>query len=181
MEFERRTARMWVRPLAPADREEWVRASVLSEPLVGPWSPARPADFTWDAQFDRMIEQNAGGHSLRLVGFLPDRRLAGWFNLSGITRGPFQNAYAGWSVSAEVAGLGYATEGVRALLDIAFTAGPTGLGLHRVQAGVIPRNVRSVRVAEKCGFRLEGRAVRYLEIAGVYEDHLLYARLAEER
>ena len=53
-------------------------------------------------------------------------------------------------------------------------------GLHRVQPAIIPRNVRSVRVAEKVGFRLEGRALRYLKINGVWEDHDVYALTVED-
>ena len=39
----------------------------------------------------------------------------------------------------------------------------------------MPRNVRSQRVVEKCGFRHEGVALRYLRINGVWEDHDIYA------
>jgi ribosomal-protein-alanine N-acetyltransferase len=35
-------------------------------------------------------------------------------------------------------------------------------------------------VAEKAGFRLEGRALRYLNIAGRWEDHDVYALTEEE-
>ena len=91
-------------------------------------------------------------------------------------RGPFQNAYAGWSVSAAAEGTGCATEGVRALLSLAFGE----LGLQRVQANILPRNYRSLRLAERVGMRREGLALRYLEIDGVREDHVMYARLAQE-
>jgi len=53
-------------------------------------------------------------------------------------------------------------------------------GLHRVQAGVMPRNVRSIRVIEKLGMRFEGLAERYLLINGVWEDHQLYAVTVDE-
>jgi len=36
-----------------------------------------------------------------------------------------------------------------------------------------------VRVVEKVGFRLEGRALRYLRINGVWEDHDVYALTIE--
>ena len=73
-------------------------------------------------------------------------------------------------------GRGYATEAVRQAVDAAF--GP--LELHRVQAAVMPRNVGSIRVLEKAGFREEGFARRYLRIAGNWEDHKLYAVTREE-
>jgi ribosomal-protein-alanine N-acetyltransferase len=45
---------------------------------------------------------------------------------------------------------------------------------------VLPRNARSLRVAEKCGFRREGLALRYLHIAGVWEDHVMFAKVSDE-
>ena len=54
------------------------------------------------------------------------------------------------------------------------------LHLHRVQIAIIPRNTNSRRVMEKLGLRDEGIAVRYLEINGVWEDHVRYAITAEE-
>ncbi len=169
--------RLRLRALDEADRDEFIRVMALSEPLHAPWSPLRPPGDTWNALFERVLSLHRSGHHWKGVGVLPDGRFGGFFNLNEIARGPFQNAYAGWSVNAEVAGQGIATLGVTALLGVAFCE----LGLHRVQANIIPRNVRSVRVAEKCGFRLEGLGLRYVRIAGVWEDHLLFARTVEEQ
>jgi ribosomal-protein-alanine N-acetyltransferase len=44
----------------------------------------------------------------------------------------------------------------------------------------MPRNAASRRVLEKVGYRGEGMAQRYLCIAGVWEDHLVFALTAEE-
>ena len=49
------------------------------------------------------------------------------------------------------------------------------LHLHRVQIAIIPRNTASRRVVEKLDIREEGIALRYLEINGVWEDHVRYA------
>jgi ribosomal-protein-alanine N-acetyltransferase len=62
---------------------------------------------------------------------------------------------------------------VRALVPAAFEL----LRLHRVEAACIPTNVASIRLLEKCGFRREGYARSYLCINGIWQDHLLYARL----
>ena len=35
-------------------------------------------------------------------------------------------------------------------------------------------------MAEKAGFRLEGRALRYLKINGTWEDHDVYALTTED-
>lgn len=182
-----RTQRMVLRPLAQTDRAAFVRVYELSREHLAPWSPA-PEDSGLfaglDAFFDRSLRRTADSHAsgsaARLVGVLPDGRIAGQFNLNNIVRGVGQMADAGWLVSAEVAGQGFATEGVSALLDLAFAPPPRGLGLHRVQAGIIPSNARSIRVAEKCGLRREGLALRYIKIAGRWQDHLLFAKTADE-
>ncbi len=54
------------------------------------------------------------------------------------------------------------------------------LDLHRIQVSIVPRNAPSRRVVEKLEMRCEGLAERYLEIDGVWEDHLRYAMTVEE-
>ena len=49
-----------------------------------------------------------------------------------------------------------------------------------MQAAIVPRNAASRRVAEKLKLRDEGTAERYLEINGVWEDHIRFAMTAEE-
>lgn len=66
--------------------------------------------------------------------------------------------------------------GVAAITKFAFD----DLNLHRLEICIIPRNSNSKRIAEKLGLRLEGLAERFLEINGVWEDHLRYAITAEE-
>ncbi|TVR22997.1 MAG: N-acetyltransferase, partial [Ilumatobacter sp.] len=54
------------------------------------------------------------------------------------------------------------------------------LHLHRLEICIVPRNTNSRRVMEKLDYRCEGLAERFLEIAGVWEDHLRYAITVEE-
>ena len=42
-------------------------------------------------------------------------------------------------------------------------------------ANHLPRNERSARLLARLGFEREGYARRYLQIAGVWEDHVLTA------
>ena len=180
-----RTSRLILRVAREEDRTEFLRVHALSAEFFRPGGPARPRGVALEARFARerpaATVGAARGTQLRLVGLLPSGRLVGFFSLTEIVRGVFQNAYAAWAVSADAAGQGFATEGVRALLALAFA--PTargGLGLHRVQANVIPENGPSVRLAERVGFRREGLAQRYLQIAGAWRDHLMFATTAEE-
>ena len=54
------------------------------------------------------------------------------------------------------------------------------LHLHRIEAAIVPRNSASRRVAHKLGLRDEGVAERFLQIRGVWEDHVRYAITSEE-
>lgn len=182
--IEVRTPRMVLRQLRESDRAEFIRVHDLSRDHFAPWSPPMPPGQTLDELFTQQLERTlsaeAAGTGFRRVGVLSDGSIAGVFNLDQIFRGPFLNCYAGWKVSVDQCGRGLATEGVLGLLDAAFTPEPAGLGLHRVQANVIPSNGPSLRVAEKCGFRREGLAKRYLNIAGQWQDHVMFAKVAEE-
>jgi ribosomal-protein-alanine N-acetyltransferase len=101
---------------------------------------------------------------------------AGEINLSAIQRGPFQSAYIGYWIDEAHAGQGYTPEALVVLARFAFD----DLRLHRVQIAIIPRNTASRRVVEKLKVRDEGTAERYLEINGVWEDHVRYAITSEE-
>lgn len=180
MPTELRTPRLLVRSLREDDRDEFVRVHVVSEELFRAWSPAyggSPGDL-FEIEMTKVREGAANGRYHRMVGVMDDGRIAGFFNLGEVARGFFQSAYAGWSVNAEVARQGYGTEGVEALLDLAFAA--DGLALHRVQANVIPDNEPSLRLAARVGFRREGLAERYLAIAGEWRDHVMFAKTVEE-
>jgi len=109
-------------------------------------------------------------------GIFVEGRFAGEINLSSIQRGPFQSAYVGYWIDEAVAGQGYTPEALVVLARFAFD----DLRLHRIQVSIIPRNTASRRVVEKLKIRDEGVAERYLEINGVWEDHVRYAITSEE-
>jgi len=109
-------------------------------------------------------------------GVFVDGNFGGEVNLSSVQRGPFQSAYVGYWIDEKHAGNGYMPEALVVLARFAFDE----LRLHRIQISIIPRNSASRRVVEKLGIRDEGVAARYLEINGVWEDHIRYAITAEE-
>jgi ribosomal-protein-alanine N-acetyltransferase len=109
-------------------------------------------------------------------GIFVSDTFAGEINLSIVQRGPFQSSYVGYWIDEAHAGNGYTPEALVCVCRAAFE----DLNLHRVQISIIPRNTASRRVVEKLDIRDEGVAVRYLEINGVWEDHIRYAITAEE-
>ena len=180
---ELRGRRVLLRPIVAADFEAWRevrrrnRGWLLRwEPKPAPGQPddtdSRPAFAARCGAREREWQLGTGyGFGIFVSG-----RLAGELNLSGVQRGPFQNAYVGYWIDEARAGNGYVPEALVVAARFAFES----IGLHRLQVAVIPRNSPSRRVAEKLGLRNEGVAVRYLAINGVWEDHVRYAITTEE-
>jgi ribosomal-protein-alanine N-acetyltransferase len=179
-----RTHRMLIRPLQRDDRAEWVRVMALSEALHAPTSPSLDPEEGWDERFDYTMGLadmgRMDGSRLTCVGILADGRIAAFVNLFDIQYGVVECGLASWAVNAEVERQGHCREAVSGLLDLGFGAVPNGLGLHRIQANIMPRNRRSREIAETLSLRCEGLSRKMLRIAGTWEDHLNYAITAEE-
>lgn len=105
-----------------------------------------------------------------------DDQVIGRIRVGGVMRGAFQSAYVGYWMAEQHQGRGLMTEAVRAITRYCFET----IGLHRLQAAIMPNNPASMRVIEKARYRREGIAQRYLQIAGRWEDHVLFAITAEE-
>jgi ribosomal-protein-alanine N-acetyltransferase len=175
--------RVVLRPLVVGDFEDWREVRQRSRSWLVKWEP-RPLPGQPDATEDRRVfaarcgarereRQLGSGYGF---GIFVGGRFSGEINLSSVQRGPYQNAYVGYWIDEAMAGHSYTPEAFVVVCRFAFEE----LALHRLQASIIPRNVASRRVAEKLGLRDEGVAVRYLEINGVWEDHVRYAITSEE-
>ncbi|HSR98385.1 MAG TPA: GNAT family N-acetyltransferase [Kofleriaceae bacterium] len=83
----------------------------------------------------------------------------------------------GYWVRRTQEGQGYVSEAVRALSRFALG----GLGAQRVEIHCSHRNVRSQRVAERCGYVLEGRLRNRLrEPDGELRDTLIYSLIPDD-
>ena len=83
-----------------------------------------------------------------------------------------------WELSYQLyddrfAGRGYVTEAVQLMVDYLFGAKKP----HRIQLVIVPGNAASRRIAEKCGFSLEGTARGAFFNEGRNQDVLIYSLL----
>jgi ribosomal-protein-alanine N-acetyltransferase len=164
--------RLRLEPPTHADRREFIDLVELSYDLHRPWT-FPPADA---AGYRRLLERNERDDFQLLLVRRGDEAIVGMFELSGIVRGFFQNAYLGYWVGAPYARQGYMTEGMRLLFRYAFGH----LKLHRLEANIQPDNRASIALARRTGFRREGFSPRYLKIGGRWRDHERWAILAED-
>jgi [ribosomal protein S5]-alanine N-acetyltransferase len=170
-----------IRPLVPADAEEYLALLVRNRAFLQPYEPVRPPEYwTLAGQQDQLevgaAEWDLGtGYAFGIID-RSDGALVGRVALANVVRKAWQNATLGYWLDAERNGRGLTTDAARLAVGFAFV----DASLHRVQAGVMPRNARSVRVLEKIGMRYEGLALRYLLINGTWEDHRMYGITADE-
>ena len=172
--------KVYVRLLEPADEAALIELRTRNKEFLRPWEPVRdaghPPEGVRQVQLRRAVSDAVRDRAYALGIFTPDDVLIGTVTLSNVVRGAWQNATLGYFVDEHHNGRGFATEAIGLAAELAFTE----LGLHRVQAAVMPRNPGSLRALEKAGFRHEGESLRYLQIAGVWEDHLVLALTAED-
>jgi ribosomal-protein-alanine N-acetyltransferase len=165
----------------PADYAEWAALREASRAFLVPWEPSWPADDLTRAAFRRRLRRYAEDQRADLAYpfFLfrqQDNALVGGLTLGNVRRGVAQSGSLGYWIGAPFARQGYMTAASRALAGFAFAT----LRLHRIEAACIPTNAASIRLLENTGFVREGYARQYLCINGVWQDHLLFARIRDD-
>ncbi len=159
------------------DAEELTGLLQQNRQFMAPWDPLREDSyFTVAKQKDlaeAALEAYATGNRVPLVILNLEGELAGCLNINGIVRGALESAALGYWVGDRHNGNGLATAAVAEAVEIATTE----LGLHRLQAETLSHNVRSRRVLEKNDFVQYGLAPQYLNIAGRWQDHVMFQRL----
>lgn len=171
-----------LRAPAVADYSSWAELRALSRSHLTPWEPAWARDDLSRPMYRRRLRAYAKdvrddlGYSFFICDAATDA-LVGGITLSNVRRGSAQTASLGYWVGKPYADQGRMKEAVKTLLPFAFRT----LRLNRLEAACMPSNTASIRVLEHSGFAHEGLARSYLKINGRWEDHLLFAALAENR
>jgi ribosomal-protein-alanine N-acetyltransferase len=164
-----------------ADFMPWSRVRGDSRAFLSPWEPVWASDELTRGAFRRRLKRYAREtrHDTAYAFFVfreEDDALLGGCTLSNVRRGVTQCCALGYWVGERFARQGYMHSAVRALIPFIFRT----LGLHRIEAACLPSNGPSRSLLAKTGFREEGLAKRYLMINGEWQDHVLFALLADE-
>ncbi|MGI8702639.1 MAG: GNAT family N-acetyltransferase [Nocardioidaceae bacterium] len=161
---------------------------------AGRWAQLRRANLAWLAEWEASQPPQAGGVSasyrsmtrdLRRQGkegkALPfaltyDEEMIGQVTVTGITWGSARWAQVGYWIDKRHAGKGIMPIAVALACDHCLGT----MGLHRIEIAIRPENTASLRVVEKLGFGLIGRAPKFLHINGQWRDHLIFAVTTED-
>ena len=160
------------------DAAALARLLVQDRDFLAPYEPLRPQTYATPegqrSDITTALRAHGQGTNLPHVIVDDDGRVIGRITLNGIVRGALQSCSTGYWVARAAGGRGAASAAVRRMTGLAFGE----LGLHRVQAETLVDNVRSQRVLQRNGFTRYGLAPQYLEIAGRWQDFVMYQLLS---
>lgn len=168
-----------LRPPLNQDYPAWAELRAMSREHLVPWEPIWPRDDLTRSAYRRRLRHYARearddhGYAFFVVETVSGR-LVGGITLSNVRRGVTQSATLGYWMGAPFARRGMMSDAVECITPFVFQE----LRLHRLEAATQPQNIPSARVLEKNNFQREGYARSYLKINGVWQDHVLYGRLA---
>ncbi len=176
------TKRLELRLPRKADYIPWVTTRRAGVDFLQPWEPIRGRDYEAKGSFyARMGWAHRAARQKSAFPFMiiqrEDARLMGALTLDNVRFGPAKTGTVGYWIGPDFARYGYMSEALAAVVGFAFEE----LNLSRIEAACLPENEASRGVLEKCGFKYEGVAQSYLQIAGRWRTHVLYARLREDR
>ena len=163
-----------------SDFPEWAALRDQSRDFLKQWEPIWPVDDLTRGAFRRRLKRYAEDQrSDQAYSFFifrkADNVLVGGITLANVRRGVAQAGSIGYWIGEPFAREGMMTDALATLIPFSFAT----LRLHRLEAACIPTNTASIRLLEKSGFEREGYARQYLCINGIWQDHLLYARIKD--
>ena len=176
------TDRLTRRPPLHSDFRPWTALRRESRDFLVPWEPEWAEDHLTRKAFTNRVywasRSIANGSALPLFMLRrTDDVMVGAITLDNIRRGPAQAGTLGYWIGAAYARQGYMQEAIRAVVHHAFSR----LDLSRIEAACLPENKASRGLLEASGFKYEGVAQSYLQIAGRWRTHVLYAALRSDR
>ncbi|HEY5237587.1 MAG TPA: GNAT family protein [Rhizomicrobium sp.] len=176
-----RTNGLYLRYPRAGDFAAWAQLRGESRAFLAPFEPSWATDELTRGAFRRRLKRYQKETRLDsayafFVFRESDDALMGGCTLSNVRRGVTQCCALGYWIGERFARQGIMHDAIRGLIPFIFST----LGLHRIEAACLASNDASKNLLVKLGFRQEGLARRYLLINGEWQDHILFALLAED-
>ncbi len=102
-----------------------------------------------------------------------EKNIIGTVSIASVMGGSVRSCYLSYKLDKDYQGKGYMNEAIKEIIRFAFA----DLKLYRIEAAVMPKNLKSLAVLKKLNFEEEGYSKEFLEINGIREDHLRFALL----
>ncbi len=175
------TERLILKPAEVGFADMLLAYHIRNKDFLQPWTPKRKEEFFTLSHQKNLLSNRVGlmnfGLELRLYVFKKgeEQKIIGDIGFSNIVKGAFQSCFLGYALDKDNINQGIMEEALKAVIPYFFET----FQLHRIEANVLPRNGASIRLLEKLGFEYEGKAKKYFQINGIWEDHLHYALLNE--
>lgn len=99
--------------------------------------------------------------------------VVGWVALCPVSR---RKCYAGVAEVSIYVASAVQGQGVGRLLLEELVSASESSGIWTLQAVIFPQNLQSIRLHERCGFRIVGRRERIAQRNGIWQDTLLLER-----
>lgn len=173
---------IYVRPANAEDYMEWAHLREKNMMRLKPFEPKWMKDALTPEFFERRLKRQAKDwQNDKAYCFLifekESNLMVGGVNLNNVIRGAAQNASLGYWIDEAHEGKGYMREAVRGVTEYAFDV----LKLRRVNAACLPHNERSKNLLLSLEFDEEGYAKKYLQINGMWQDHILFGKVNPSR
>ncbi len=151
------TDRLYLRAYEPGDAPWYCAMSLRNKAHLSPFEAGNPVmGIATEADAGQVLRDFAAGWAEGKAFFLGAfLRATGEFAAQiyvGVPNPNLPEFEVGFFANVDHAGRGYVSEAVRGVLPFLFGQ----LGAHRVRLECDDTNERSARVAERCGFTLEG-------------------------
>lgn len=168
-----------IRRLRRTDETEWLALRRDNRSWLRPWEatppPGEAEPAVSFASYLRHERRQTRARTLYSMVIVVDKHIVGRVAVTSVRWGAERGGSLGYWVQESHAGRGITPTAAALLTEHVFRE-----GLHRVEIAVRPDNIRSIRVAEKLGFRDEGMRASYLYIDGAWRDHRVFALTESE-
>ncbi len=168
------TERLLLKVLDKSCAEQVLDYYVRNKEFLKEWEALKEEEFYTKTSQEELLDEDYrdinNRSALRLWIYKKENpeRIIGNIAFTNIVRGVFLSCFLGYRLDKEEINKGYMTEAAGKGITIMFE----DYGLHRIEANIMPKNLRSLKVVEKLGFYKEGIARSYLKINGKWEDHI---------